>query len=483
MGFLTRRIEAALLALIVSVSGLMAWAAPASASVYPAGFADTTLVSGLSSPTAVAWAPDGRMFIAQKAGQVRVLPVGAQPNQSVQLLDISSHVNNYADHGLLGIAVDSSFATNHYLYLLYVYDANPINQTGPKTSRLTRVTVNSDNTASGETVLLGTSPVQPCPVAANVLDCLPADSSTHSIGTVRSDPDGTLWVGSGDGADYGGVDNLAFRTYDEQSFAGKIVHIDRNGNGLPGHAFCPADADLTHVCTKLYAKGFRNPFRFTIGPSGPQIGDVGWNSFEELDVTAGAGKNYGWPCYEAATHTPGYSADSRCSGADGRILEGGDGQRGRRAELQLRAHRFRRRDRWPQVRRDGVSERVQRQPVLRRLRRELHQAARARRVGRLERAVVRDRRERAGGHRAGAGQRRPRLLRHRQRRRQPDHLLVRQPPGPRARQADDGLLVRGSPASVPRTPSTATRPRAGARASRTASTGRSISGAARPSTR
>ena len=323
MGFLTRRIETALLALIAGVLVSVAGAAPAAASVYPAGFADTTIASGLTSPTAVTWAPDGRMFIAQKAGQVRVLPAGAQASQTVQLLDISSHVNNYADHGLLGLAVDSSFATNHYLYLLYVYDANPINQTGPKTSRLSRVTVNPDNTASAETVLAGTSSVQPCPAAANTVDCIPADSTTHSIGTVRSDPDGTLWFGSGDGADYGGVDLLAFRAYDDQSYAGKILHVDRNGNGLPGHAFCSSDADLTHVCTKLYAKGFRNPFRFTLGPSGPQIGDVGWNSYEEVDLTAGAGKNYGWPCYEAATHTPGYSADARCSGPTGEYSKEG----------------------------------------------------------------------------------------------------------------------------------------------------------------
>jgi PKD repeat protein len=281
------------------------------------------MVSGLTAPTVVAWAPDGRMFVAQKGGQVRVLPAGAQANQSVQLLDISDHVNNYGDHGLLGIAVDSSFATNHYLYLLYVYDANPINQTGAKTSRLSRVTVNANNTASAETVLVGTSPLQPCPVAANILDCIPADSTTHSIGTVRSDADGTLWFGSGDGSDYGGVDVRAFRTYDEQTYAGKIMHIDRNGNGLPGHAFCPSDTDLTHVCTKLYAKGFRNPFRFTLGASGPQVGDVGWNSYEEVDLLNGAGKNYGWPCYEAGTRTPGYSADARCNGPTGEYSKEG----------------------------------------------------------------------------------------------------------------------------------------------------------------
>ena len=42
------------------------------------------------------------------------------------------------------------------------------------------------------------------------------------------------------------------------------MHVDRNGNGLPGHPFCPADTNLTHVCTKVYAKGLRNPFRFTL---------------------------------------------------------------------------------------------------------------------------------------------------------------------------------------------------------------------------
>ena len=59
------------------------------------------------------------------------------------------------DRGLLGIAVDSSFASNRYLYLLYTYDTSSSHPTGPKTSRLTRVTVNANNTASAETVLVG----------------------------------------------------------------------------------------------------------------------------------------------------------------------------------------------------------------------------------------------------------------------------------------------------------------------------------------
>ena len=92
--------------------------------------------------------------------------------------------------------------------------------------------------------------------------------------------------------------SASLRTHDEQSFAGKLIHVDRNGRGLPGHPFCPAEADLEKVCTKVWAKGFRNPFRFTLRPSGlPAVGDVGWGSAEEVNL-AQAGRNYGWPCYE-----------------------------------------------------------------------------------------------------------------------------------------------------------------------------------------
>ncbi len=277
----------------------------------PTGFEETTVASNLSGPTAIAWAPDGRMFIAEKAGRVKVLTTSGSV---VQMLDISNHVHGVGDHGLLGIAADSDFANNHYLYLLYVYMVPGSGGSGPRTSRLTRVTVNDDNTASGETVLLGSIGTPPCPTPNNAVDCIPADEDSHAIGTVRSAPDGTLWLGSGDAASWSRVDPVALRTYDEQTMAGKILHVDRNGLGLTGHPFCPADNDLTHVCTKLYAKGLRNPFRFTLRPAplGPVVGDVGWETWEEIDLLS-PGKNYGWPCYEGLVHTSGYKDLSGCT--------------------------------------------------------------------------------------------------------------------------------------------------------------------------
>jgi glucose/arabinose dehydrogenase/PKD repeat protein len=297
----------------LAIAAVMAITAPARATTYPAGFEERTVASGLTQPTTVAWVPDGRMFIAEKDGRVRVV----MPNGTLSptpVLDISSHVYSVADRGMLGMAADSDFANNHYLYLLYVYQPAGASGNGARTSRLTRVTVNNDNTASAEVTLLGTVGTPPCPPPANNIDCIPADSDSHSIGTVRSDTDGTLFVGNGDGSDWSRVDPQALRTYDETSLSGKIMHIDRNGNGLPGHPFCPGETDLTKVCTKLYAKGLRNPYRFHLRPgTGPAIADVGWEEWEEMNLATGPGKNFGWPCYEGMGHTSGYRDLAGCA--------------------------------------------------------------------------------------------------------------------------------------------------------------------------
>src|SRR5918995_6813218 len=125
---------------------LVAWIAtpigvPAAvAATLPTGYEERTVASGLTAPTAVDWAPDGRMFVAEKAGRVRVVTASGTL-LTKPLVDISGHVNTNGDRGLLGIAVDSSFGTNRFLYLVYGYDAHTSASDQPKSSRLTRVTV------------------------------------------------------------------------------------------------------------------------------------------------------------------------------------------------------------------------------------------------------------------------------------------------------------------------------------------------------
>jgi glucose/arabinose dehydrogenase len=293
--------------------------APAAAggATYPPGFEERTVVAGLHAPTGLAWTPDGRMFVIEKAGRLKVVPAGG--STAATILDISSEVNSYWDRGLLGIAVDSDYANNGYVYLLYTRERQPMTPDGDgqMVSRLERMNVSPSNVISGRTTVLG-SHGGPCPTTAmNTADCIPSEGFSHSIGTVRSAPDGTLWVGSGDAASFNFVDPLAYRTYNPESMAGKIMHVDRNGQGLPGHPFCPTDNDLTHVCTKIWAGGFRNPFRFKLRPGGGlTVGDVGWGTTEEVDLipTAppGGGRLYGWPCYEGSGRTGGYRDRADC---------------------------------------------------------------------------------------------------------------------------------------------------------------------------
>ena len=294
----------------VLVAMLLGAALPASAATYPPGFSEQVMVSGLTRPTQVAWAPDGRMFIAQKDGLLRVVAPGS--STAVPIRDFSPRVNGQDDRGLLGMAVDAGFASNQYLYLLFTYDiGTPAETPGEMVSQLLRVRVNALNQVFADTPILGTETGGPCPEPDNTIDCIPSEGFTHSIGTVRAAADGTLWVSNGDGISPG-APAPPLRAYDERSMAGKILHIDRNGNGLPGHPLCPGEP-LDFVCTKVHAAGFRNPFRFSLRPAGGLVvGDVGSNNREEIDLVGAGGRSFGWPCYEGSITTPEYQSHPDC---------------------------------------------------------------------------------------------------------------------------------------------------------------------------
>jgi glucose/arabinose dehydrogenase len=85
----------------------------------PAGFEIETIAGGLNLPTAMTFAPDGRIFVAEKLGKVRVIKNGVLlPTPMITLSD----VNSYGDRGLIGIAVDPNFSSNGYVYLSYTYE-------------------------------------------------------------------------------------------------------------------------------------------------------------------------------------------------------------------------------------------------------------------------------------------------------------------------------------------------------------------------
>lgn len=301
------------------------------------GFTDELVAGSLPFATGIAFAPDGRLFIALKSGIVRVYKNGVL--LPTPFVDLSAQVGDDHDRGLLGIAVHPSFPAQPYVYLLFTHDPPGVaaDATGARVSRLVRVTADpafaydraiagmgspqTTPTGPGHLVLAGTNSVRAnignetngrdttkasCSIGwtgaagsgSYVQDCIPSDEDSHSIGTVAFAPDGSLFFGSGDGANYTGVDPRALRALDLDSLAGKILRIDpATGNGLPDNPFYDPALPASNR-SKVWALGLRNPFRFTIHPvSGePFIGDVGWSTWEE--VNTGKGANFGWPCYE-----------------------------------------------------------------------------------------------------------------------------------------------------------------------------------------
>ena len=126
-------------------------------------------------------------------------------------------------------------------------------------------------------------------------------------------PDDSLYVSFGDAASFGYADHLARRALDPDDPHGKILHIDANGNGVTGNPYL-AKAPAGSWRGRMFASGFRNPFRFSIDPQSGgtlYVGDVGWTSYEEIDVVR-AGFVGGWPCWEAGHHTPGYDVFKEC---------------------------------------------------------------------------------------------------------------------------------------------------------------------------
>ena len=272
------------------------------------------VVSGFDRSISFDYLPNGRILVAEKVGRIwRVNPDGSG---RTLLLDLSARIQNERERGLEGIEVASDFGSSRRVYFVYTYKVNPLQPSGPQALRLSYFNLdNSDNVvnpASPETVVLGKDATGPCPPITNNRDCPASIAATHQGGTVLSDPDGTLWVGYGDSNLPESPGDHVFRTYNPNSTAGKLLHVDTNGNGLKGHPFCKKTKNLGRTCTKVYARGFRNPFRFVLTPGGrPILADVGWNAREEINLVKKGG-NYGWPCMEGSIQTAFYREKKRC---------------------------------------------------------------------------------------------------------------------------------------------------------------------------
>ena len=213
-------------------------------------------------PVSLAFAPDGRLFFNElRTGRVRIVEDGRlqdEPFASLQVVNRSG----YSEHGLLGLALDPDFASNHYVYVFY---GEPDQDGESLRQRVVRFT-EADGVGQDMTVILDDLPI--------------SGGCCHNGGRIAFGPDGKLYASIGDTGD-------SSLSQDDESLAGKILRVNPDGSVPDDNPFSGS---------RIYALGIRNSFGLTFHPvtGALFIDETGSAGFDELDIIQ-AGGNYGWP--------------------------------------------------------------------------------------------------------------------------------------------------------------------------------------------
>lgn len=321
----------------------------------PTGFSSTTVGSGWAAPVGTAFNNSGtQLFVWEKGGKLYLCnwdnTTKVYTKQVTPVLNISPEVGDWRDHGMLGFALDPNFDTNGLIYVLYVVDRHHLINFGTAgysaatdtyfkatIGRVTRYkTVTTANGIEADvntrTILLGESATTGIPIL----------HQSHGVGSLQFAADGSLLISNGDAANYNSLDkgndkdtdyiqalsdgilrpkeNIgAYRSQLIDCLNGKLLRINPvTGDGVPSNPFYdPAFPRAAR--SRVWAMGFRNPFRFSIRPNTGSsnmmtgdigevyVGDVGHTRFEEMSIVKEAATNCGWPIFEGHTYHNTYA--------------------------------------------------------------------------------------------------------------------------------------------------------------------------------
>ncbi len=248
------------------------------------------------NPVDLQYAPDGtdRIFIVEQSGIIKVFENNGNTAVVKTFLDISDRVTSGGETGLLGLAFHPDYASNGYFYVDYT-TPNPLR------THVSRFQVTSDPDSADESSEL-------------VLLEIAQPFANHNGGRVSFGPDNNLYIGMGDGGSAGDPNDNA---QNRAVLLGKILRIDVDNPSGGLNYGIPTDNPFAGNTQgwreEIYSFGMRNPWRFSFDPSTSKLwcGDVGQNTWEEID-TITSGGNYGWRCYEG-NHEYNMSG---CSGTD-----------------------------------------------------------------------------------------------------------------------------------------------------------------------
>lgn len=211
------------------------------------------LVKNLQNPWGMAFLPNEDFLFVERTGSINLLKKAALDYNLIMFRNVQ-----VSEGGLLGLAVDPDFNTNHFIFIY---------ETIVGSNQVVRLKLENDVLTQNQVIVSG----------------IPAANNHHG-GALRFGPDGYLYLGTGDATSA----NLA---QDKNSLAGKILRLDRNGNPPPGNPFN----------SLVWTYGHRNVQGFDWSQQGKMIaaehgptGEFGWCCHDEINLIE-AGKNYGWP--------------------------------------------------------------------------------------------------------------------------------------------------------------------------------------------
>ena len=244
------------------------------------------VATGLNTPVALTNAGDDRLFVAERAGRVRIIRNGAL--QAEPFLDLTASVaSSEGEQGLAGLAFPPDHDTSGLFYVYYTAASNGRGQ-------LVRMAVDATN------------PDRADPATLEVLVELAESTTYHNGGQLAFGPDDYLYWAVGDGA-------VGSRAQSRASWRGKIHRLDVST--APGYEV-PADNPLVGepgVREEIWAMGLRNPWRFSFDSAtgAMYLADVGEDAFEEVNVVPAGqgGANFGWPVMEGPECFEGASCD------------------------------------------------------------------------------------------------------------------------------------------------------------------------------
>ena len=268
----------------------------------PPALTTDVVAGGRSIPWDVGFFPDGRMVVTERAGKIRVYASGSpgaalEKTVTVPSIRVQTDTGVAGEGGLLGLAVDTDFASHPYLYVCASRDYAG---SGGWVNEVLRYRIGSTTGSwSGPTVILSD-------MAAN---------KYHNGCALEMDDDGHLWVGMGDAQD-------PALAQDRHSLSGKILRMTRTG-GVPSDNPQIVDASGVPSRDLVFTMGHRNPQGIAFEPGTGRVYSVehGPNVDDEVNLLA-AGGNYGWPCFTGVA-TPGLAPEV-CQGPGGEPADPGD---------------------------------------------------------------------------------------------------------------------------------------------------------------